>query len=188
MERKLVFVIYFFVVQGCTSFKETQGFTQHTYNVLLQEKRGWPRYIFLAKDTAYYERRQFDKPSYFTDLDTLIRVNNCDCYQGSSARLTLNDKIISLKYIEGRELGRTLEFAVANDQEIKKWDRYKNIDKYYRYGHSVSKVLIRPHPSNTKYYDGMEHDWRRLYVLASELNQKGFDSALNNFKSKYSIR
>ncbi len=186
MKSQFIAVVCFFAALSFTSFVKGQNNNYFPYNILLQESRQWPRYIFLVKDTAYYERRQFDKPGYFTDYDTLIRLINCDCYQGRSTYLTLNNETISLTYNIGRDKGEKMFFSTANKKQIKKWNSFKNIDKYNFFEKSV-RDLLKVNATNSEFYYRVKNEWRALLPLTSSLSQNDFDTELNKFKAKYLI-
>jgi hypothetical protein len=187
MKDKAIWIFYFFILQSCKPPDKAQSLNQNSHNVLLQEKRGWPRFIVLIDDIAYYERRQFEKASYFTDFDTLIRNISCDCYRGKNVDLYLSDNTIRLKYVKGKDIGKELFFLFASDKQIKQWNYYKNIDMYNLNAGYVRNLLYA-NASNLKFYKDLKQDWEKLLPLTLTLNQKDFDLELSNFKLKYSLR
>jgi len=155
---------------------------------LYQEKRGWPIYIVIKEDTAYYERRQADKISFFTDFDTLIREKTSDLFLGQKSKLVLKDTIAVITRFNSNKKGeKDLIFLLANEKQVKRWDSYKNADKYVEVGKIINKKLW-PSLENAEYIEMLGNEWKALSRQINKLNQNEFDSAMNNFKVKYLIQ
>lgn len=186
--KKSVFAISCFIIhQSCSPPHAIEDFTPEHHNVLLQESRGWPIYIYFSKDTSYYTMRQKGKPSYFTDYDTLIRISNCKCYRGKDHLLRLDQYKMSLQTFTGTNAKKTLYFATVTEKQLQTWNAYKNEDKWRELSKEYDS-LLKANNTNIDKYHQIKNDWQRIQVQAHSLNQTDFESELNNFKSKYSIK
>lgn len=124
MNKTLITLLINLLFLSCTiKITKVKGISD-TFNILLQNNK-YPRYIFLTIDTAFYERVQFEKPSYFTDLDTLIFNNKTRIYQGKNSFLQKVSNHFVLKYTKGREKEKQIIFVPANEKQIIKWEIYK---------------------------------------------------------------
>ncbi len=124
MKNSLIILLFTLFLWSCTNKITTLKYTANTLNILLQNKN-YPRYIFLTKDTAFYERVQFEKPSYFTDLDTLIFDKNDSIYYSINSMLQIDSTNFVLTYILGRDKGKKITFIPADEKQILKWNIYK---------------------------------------------------------------
>jgi len=154
---------------------------------LYQVKKGGDWYLLVIGDTVYHEKRQPDKISYFTDLDTLIRDKVSGYFVSKNNRLVLTDTIATLTKLDSKKKAKNLLFLPANEKQIQIYNGYKNADKYVAVGGIVYKMLW-PRQNNPTYARQMENDWRALSQQIKKLDQNEFDSAMNNFKTIYLIK
>ena len=187
MKRRIFVFNCFFHLMFCITSAHSQITNQSLDNVLLQESKEWPRYIYLLNDKVFYERYQFDKRSYFTDFDTLVLDNGSNYYRGKNISLYLDNKTMRVVYAAGRDSGRNLFFNIASNKEKQKWNNYKNKEKYYVNWPKLT-TLLEANKSNCDLYHQIKDDCQKLQKLLSSLTQAEFDLELDRFKSKYSIR
>jgi hypothetical protein len=185
MTRKIFYFIYVLFFASINNQLLAQSLDKS--NALYKESRNWPRYIILTTDTAYYERRQFDKHDYFTDIDTLVKNLDCDCYNGKSTSLKINNSVLILSYNKGRDSLKKHLFIIANDKALKEWTGNKNIDKLRTYDKKLTDILFSG-KLESKRYKMFKSEWYKLGDLALILNQKEFDVQLEFFLAKYLIK
>ena len=131
MNRSSIIILSTLLFFSCTNKLPKLTYTANTFNILLQNKNYY-RYIFLTKDTAFYEAVQIEKPSYFTDLDTLIFNKNESIYYGKNSTLQNVSNSFVLAYTKGREINKKIIFIPANDKQISKWKIYKESLKVFQ--------------------------------------------------------
>jgi hypothetical protein len=187
MKKNAIFVIYFVISVCFTSHTVGQSRGLIAYNNVLFQAKKLPRYIFVANDTAYYERRQSDKPSYTTDFDTLAYKRNCNCYRGKFTNVSIANNDLNLIYLNGRDSAKNIIFIRASNKETRYWINYKNSDKYMPVAYIV-RSLLEANKSNTSFYHLLDKDWENLGAFIKVLNRKDFDVEMNKFKFKYSIK
>ena len=86
--KLLLIILFNFLLVNCTN---KLGSAESISNNLLLKARKYSRYIVLKNDTAFYERFQPEKPSYFTDQDTLIYNIQESCYHGKKTSLKIEN-------------------------------------------------------------------------------------------------
>ena len=131
MNKSLIILSITLLFSSCTNEITTVKYTPNFFNILLQNKK-YPRYIFLTRDTAFYERVQFEKPSYFTDLDTLILNKTKSIYFGKNSFLQRDSNHFVLNYTKGRNKGKQIIFEIANKNQIMKWNMYKKTLHFFQ--------------------------------------------------------
>ena len=161
-----------------------EGLKSDSQNILLLGKSRFD-YIFLQKDTAFYEYREVkEHPPRFESFDTLTRVDTCFCFRGKKHYLEIGEKSIDLKFINSSYVEK---FVVASNKQIQEWNDAKNRDNYSSYLKTVDS-LIEKNRSNKDFVNSLQNDWESLGNLIATLDQRAFDLALNNFKTKYLIK
>lgn len=131
MSKSLIILSFTLFFSSCTKKIITVKYIPNTFNILLKNKN-YPRYIFLTKDTAFYERVQYEKPSYFTDLDTLILNKKESIYYGKNSMLQIDSISFVLNYIFGRDKGKKIIFVPADEKQVIKWSTYKKSLKVFQ--------------------------------------------------------
>ncbi len=188
MSRYILVLFCSGAILACKRTVVPIGLDRPVHNLLLQERKGNASYIFLPNaDTAYFEWRRFDKPSYFTGFDTLILVGDSNHYLGKYGDLLIASSKIRFTSFGQNKKPKEFYFSVATERQIGKWNYYKNADKYFHYASRIDSMLY-PIPANSLWHTGLKKDWDLLYGQLSVLDQTRFDSVLNIFKTKYSLR
>ena len=131
MDRFLISTFLSLLFLSCTNSLLKVSYKPNTFNILLQNRK-YPRYIFLKKDTAFYERVQFDKPSYLTDLDTLIFNKTDLIYYGKNSTLQNVSNSFVLVYTKGLEINKEIIFSPSDEKQIIKWNMYKESLKVFQ--------------------------------------------------------
>lgn len=186
MKLLVLLLVFLSSLQFCSIPKEGYSNEKIRINMLLQDKRGWPQYIFLKKDTAFYQRRQFDKPSYFTDLDTLIRISTSNKYESKNSFFYFDTNNTAISYFNRQDTTKIKYFVAATLKQKGEWDSFTNIDKYRKMAKDMGLYNNSLYPLSR--FNNLNTDTDQLMKLASILTQKEYDSALNVFKEKYTIR
>lgn len=182
---KVMILLCASVIISCSHPLAAQGVPQNSHDILLQESRGGNMYIFLKRDTAFYESYVVDKPSYFSGFDTLVLTNDATIYKGKTAQLTVNETAVTLLYLSGRHAGKDYLFSIANAKQKKKWDARKNQIAYSTL-HPVVDKLIWPYTTGSA-GEQIKTDWERIRSLIDKLDQAGFNAELKKFKITHSI-
>gem|GEM_PF-2881380 len=142
-------------------------------------------YLQISTDTAYFKFRQFDKPSYFTAFDTLIRKNDT-LYQSATKDLIIKDKCYYL-FLKNASKEKKIDFHSANAKELRRWNYAHNIDEINRH---IEKINERKHyylNNNNKMYQEMKEDLDKLIDLSNKLSPNEFKIEFSNFLKQYLI-
>ena len=176
------------ILGGCTAKKIAKlPLCNSKKGVLLKYSKG-SAYIILQKDSAFYEYRVFDKPSYFTGSDTLYFDTNCNCYTGKTLNLEINGSSnYYVRYLNNKYSDKLYKYVIAGKRELMKWNSYKNLDKYNTYAKEVHDSL-NAFRSRPEQFHSLYNDYEKLLYQVGRLCKDDFDSVLNTFKKKYSIK
>lgn len=145
---------------------------------------GTTHYILLTQNVAYFKFRRFEKPSYFTFFDTLIRKNDT-LYESSTKDLIINGECYCLTLKNTSKKRNKIDFHTANAKVLRRWNDAHNIDEINKYIGEIKERELYYLNNNNELYQKMKKKLEKLLSLTDKLSPEEFKIEFNTFLEQY---
>lgn len=126
-------------------------------------------YVNIVSDTAFYEFRVIDKPSYFIDKDTMFKNGNV--FVGKRMQLHYMHSMFFLVRYSQTAANDSSMFIGASTKEKRKWWGYKNMDRINEYINEINLFKL----NNKVDILSFEIEGKKLIDLVNDLCPTDFD-------------